>query len=115
MKVMQRLRNGVVNVFNSKKRNFKLDGDRSQMVKTHLSKTVGNIDYSVDEAVLGNKKHVVITKRDYSESPVITTTVRKEKGFENGKLVYADTSVYYDTQSFTDHIAETLGNNRYNR
>lgn len=115
MKVSQKLRNSVVNIFNSKKRNFKLDGDRSQMVRTHLSKTVGNVDYSVDEAVLGNKRHVIITKRDYSESPVITAIARKEKGFENGKLVYTDTSVYYDTQSFSDHIAEALSNNRYNR
>lgn len=115
MKVMQRLRNGVVNIFNSKKKEFSLDGDRSKMVRTHNTKTIGAVDYSVDEAVLGNKRHVVITKRDYSESPLITTIARKEKGFEDAKLVYTDTTVYYDHQSFTDHVFESLGNNRYNR
>ncbi|MBE7710390.1 MAG: hypothetical protein E7Z93_08100 [Cyanobacteria bacterium SIG32] len=113
MKVMQRLRAGVANIFNSNKKSFKLDGDRSKMTRTHLTKSIGQVDYSVDEAVLGNKKHVIITKRDYSESPLITTTTRKEKGFENGKLVYTDTSINYDRQSLTEQIWDFLGHNRY--
>ena len=118
MRVKQRLCNSVANIFNFKQKTFSLDGDRSKIIRTSLNKTIGKIDYSVDEAVLGNKKHVVITKHDYSESPIITTIARKEKGFEDGKLVYTDTSVYYDHQSFTDHLIDSLGDsfsNRYNR
>ena len=40
-----------------------------------------------DEVILGNKRIVVITKNDYSQYPVITTVLTKEKEFENGKLV----------------------------
>ncbi len=115
MKIIPRLRSRVANVFSTNKKGFTLDGDRSQMVRTTLTRKSGDIDYTVDEAVLGNKRHVIITKRNFTESPVITTMSRKEKGFENGKLVYTDTSVYYDTQLYTDHFLDSLGNTHYGR
>lgn len=109
-----KVRNAISNVFKTNKKTFSLDGDRTKIVRTHATKTIGKVDYSVDEAVLGNKKHVVITKRDFSESPMITTTARKEKGFEDGKLVYTDTSVYYDHQPLTGQFLDSVnGGSRY--
>ena len=105
---INKVRNAISEVFQTKKKTFFLDGDRSKMVRTRSTKTIGAVDYSVDEAVLGNKKHVVITKRDYSESPMITTIARKEKGFEDGKLVYTDTSVIYDHQPLTGQFFDSI-------
>jgi len=82
------------------RKGFSLDGDRTQMVRNHSKRVSDTIEYSVDEAILGNKKHVVITRRDSSESPILTTITRREKGYENGKRVYCDTETMYETQPY---------------
>ncbi len=116
VKPVEMIRNGVTKLFKTDKKTFSLGNvDRSKMIINHLDRVTKDAQYTVDEAILGNKKHVFITKHDYSESPLRVTVYRKEKGFEDGKLVFSDLKRVYDTEPiFGDSVKNIFnGKSRY--
>ena len=116
VKPVEMLRNGVTRLFKTDKKTFSLGNvDRSKMITNHLDRVTKDAQYTVDEAILGNKKHVFITKHDYSESPLRVTIYRKEKGFEDGKLVFSETKrVYVPEPILGDTVRDIFDvNSRY--
>ncbi|MBQ8167829.1 hypothetical protein IJZ97_00220 [bacterium] len=110
MKIIGNFKNSVIQVFKPKKRfSFGDDIHKFPVQKTHSIRVSRFSDISVDEMVVGNKKRVLITKHDYSQNPLITAVTRKEKGFENGKLVYSDTERYYNAHEYLGDIREAIG------
>ncbi len=69
---------------------FKMDNPlKLPVINNSMSRVRKNSKVVVDEVIIGNKRLTMITDYDYSQYPVMTVIKRKQKGFENGKLVFS--------------------------
>ena len=75
----------------------------------HSTRQTKYTQVSVDEIILGDKKRVLITKRDSSQSPIITTVTTKEKQFENGKLTFSEVKKRYEYEPLVGDIRDLVG------
>lgn len=79
---------------------FSFGSTIGQPVKSYTLKKSGK-NFTVDkhEMSIGNKRHVVINKYDYSNYPISTDVFTKEKGFVDGKLVFSSKKQYSTHES----------------
>lgn len=80
---------------------FSFTDTKGQSAKvTSLHRESKNLLINKQETTIGNKRHVVISKYDYSQYPAVTTLFTKRKGFVDGELVFYEIQKKYLSQSF---------------